>query len=68
MGTGDASSATYPLAIAAISGGTVTVDNVGSQSLQGGVCGVFFVGEGGNKCMCVWCVYVCMYVCMLGCA
>eukprot|EP00123_Amoebidium_parasiticum_P017496 comp23872_c0_seq2/m.41864 comp23872_c0_seq2/g.41864 ORF comp23872_c0_seq2/g.41864 comp23872_c0_seq2/m.41864 type:complete len:823 (-) comp23872_c0_seq2:45-2513(-) len=32
---GDASSATYPLAIAAITGGTVTVDNVGSRSLQG---------------------------------
>ncbi|KNC87071.1 hypothetical protein SARC_00815 [Sphaeroforma arctica JP610] len=32
---GDASSATYPLAIAAITGGTVTVDNVGSDSLQG---------------------------------
>jgi len=32
---GDASSATYPLALAAISGGTVTVRNVGSASLQG---------------------------------
>eukprot|EP01134_Creolimax_fragrantissima_P004938 CFRG4938T1 len=32
---GDASSATYPLAVAAITGGTVTVDNVGSNSLQG---------------------------------
>ena len=33
---GDASSATYPLALAALSGGgEVTVDNVGSDSLQG---------------------------------
>ena len=32
---GDASSATYPLALAAVSGGTVTVENVGSDSLQG---------------------------------
>ena len=33
---GDASSATYPLALAAVSGGgEVTVDNVGSDSLQG---------------------------------
>eukprot|EP01137_Pigoraptor_chileana_P019147 Opistho-2@79752 len=32
---GDASSASYPLAIAAITGGTVTVLNVGSNSLQG---------------------------------
>lgn len=32
---GDASSATYPLALAAVSGGTVTVENVGSASLQG---------------------------------
>ena len=33
---GDASSATYPLALAAVSGGAeVTVDNVGSDSLQG---------------------------------
>ena len=31
----DASSATYPLAIAAISGSTCTVPNVGSESLQG---------------------------------
>ena len=31
----DASSATYPLAIAAITGGTVTVDGVGRSSLQG---------------------------------
>eukprot|EP01135_Chromosphaera_perkinsii_P007194 Nk52_evm2s745 gene=Nk52_evmTU2s745 len=32
---GDASSATYPLAIAAITGGVVSVENVGSESLQG---------------------------------
>jgi pentafunctional AROM polypeptide len=32
---GDASSATYPLALAAVSGGEVTVTNVGSDSLQG---------------------------------
>lgn len=32
---GDASSASYPLALAAITGGTVTVANVGSKSLQG---------------------------------
>ncbi|KAL6715169.1 3-dehydroquinate dehydratase (3-dehydroquinase) [Lecanora helva] len=31
----DASSATYPLAIAAITGGTCTVPNIGSASLQG---------------------------------
>ena len=31
----DASSATYPLAYAAITGSTVTVDNIGSKSLQG---------------------------------
>ena len=31
----DASSATYPLAFAAITGSTVTVDNIGSKSLQG---------------------------------
>ena len=31
----DASSATYPLAIAALSGTTCTVPNIGSQSLQG---------------------------------
>eukprot|EP00124_Ichthyophonus_hoferi_P004631 Ihof_evm1s535 gene=Ihof_evmTU1s535 len=35
MVEGDASSATYPLAIAAITGGSITVDNVGSNSLQG---------------------------------
>ncbi|SPQ93797.1 unnamed protein product (mitochondrion) [Plasmodiophora brassicae] len=32
---GDASSATYPLALAAVTGGTVTVRNVGSSSSQG---------------------------------
>lgn len=32
---GDASSASYPLALAAVTGGSVTVENVGSQSLQG---------------------------------
>eukprot|EP01083_Nonionella_stella_P024209 66917_1 len=32
---GDASSATYPLALAAISGGTITVTNVGESSIQG---------------------------------
>ncbi|KAJ9055495.1 hypothetical protein DSO57_1003571 [Entomophthora muscae] len=32
---GDASSATYPLAVAAINGTTVTVTNLGSRSLQG---------------------------------
>ncbi|KAG6804970.1 hypothetical protein H0H93_006112, partial [Arthromyces matolae] len=31
----DASSATYPLAIAAITGTTCTIDNIGSASLQG---------------------------------
>ena len=31
----DASSATYPLALAAITGGTCTVPNIGSKSLQG---------------------------------
>lgn len=35
MVEGDASSATYPLALAAVTGGDVTVTNVGSQSLQG---------------------------------
>eukprot|EP00471_Norrisiella_sphaerica_P012996 CAMPEP_0184496476 /NCGR_PEP_ID=MMETSP0113_2-20130426/34037_1 /TAXON_ID=91329 /ORGANISM="Norrisiella sphaerica, Strain BC52" /LENGTH=472 /DNA_ID=CAMNT_0026883105 /DNA_START=90 /DNA_END=1508 /DNA_ORIENTATION=- len=32
---GDASSASYPLALAAVTGGTVTVSNCGKQSLQG---------------------------------
>ena len=32
---GDASSATYPLALAAVTGGTVTVSNIGSSSIQG---------------------------------
>ena len=32
---GDASSATYPLALAAITGATVLIENVGSSSLQG---------------------------------
>jgi hypothetical protein len=32
---GDASSATYPLAVAASAGGAVTVEGVGSDSLQG---------------------------------
>lgn len=32
---GDASSATYPLALAAVTGGRITVNNVGSHSLQG---------------------------------
>lgn len=32
---GDASSASYPLAMAAITGGTVTVENLGSSSIQG---------------------------------
>jgi pentafunctional AROM polypeptide len=32
---GDASSASYPLAMAAITGGTVTVSNLGSRSIQG---------------------------------
>ena len=31
----DASSASYPLAFAAITGGTVTVEGIGSTSLQG---------------------------------
>ncbi len=31
----DASSATYPLAIAAITGTTCTISNIGSSSLQG---------------------------------
>src|SRR5438045_5962127 len=31
----DASSATYPLAVAAITGSTCTVPNIGSESLQG---------------------------------
>ncbi len=35
MVEGDASSATYPLAMAAITGGEVTVANVGKNSLQG---------------------------------
>lgn len=33
----DASSASYPLAVAAVVGGTVTVSNLGSESLQGDV-------------------------------
>jgi pentafunctional AROM polypeptide len=32
---GDASSATYPLALAAVTGGSVTVANVGAASTQG---------------------------------
>ena len=32
---GDASSASYPLALAAITGGKITVDGIGSSSLQG---------------------------------
>jgi pentafunctional AROM polypeptide len=31
----DASSASYPLALAAITGGEITVDNIGSSSVQG---------------------------------
>lgn len=31
----DASSASYPLALAAITGGKITVDNIGSNSVQG---------------------------------
>ncbi|KAJ4117475.1 3-dehydroquinate dehydratase (3-dehydroquinase) [Fusarium oxysporum] len=32
----DASSATYPLAVAAITGTKCTIPNIGSESLQGG--------------------------------
>jgi len=50
---GDASSASYPLALAAVTGGKVTVNNCGNESIQGDAA----------FCRILVCVCACVCVC-----
>jgi 3-phosphoshikimate 1-carboxyvinyltransferase len=45
----DASSASYPLAVAAVTGGTVTVDGLGNEALQGDAAFADLLGEMGCR-------------------